>query len=110
MARVIAAQTIKALGDDIVNLRRQKEILEREHRQRGDIIDKQAADMRLKLDELEILYSDRDRLTAALEVCVRRLASPQVEKMGDRRRAGWRANSYTNEQSSLYQDATPLRG
>lgn len=37
-----------------------------------------------------VLQSDRDRLTAALESCTRRLASPEAEL--DRTRAGWRAS------------------
>lgn len=40
------------------------------------------------VSQLAVLQSDRDRLTAALEVCTRRLASPAADQ--DATRAGWR--------------------
>lgn len=41
------------------------------------------------LNQIDVLRSDRDRLTVALEVCTRRLASPGADS--DPSRAGWRA-------------------
>lgn len=48
--------------------------------------------------QLLVVQSDRDRLTAALETCTRRLASPTAEK--DATRAGWRAANLAASQYS----------
>lgn len=48
--------------------------------------------------QIGVLQSDRDRLTAALEVVTRRLASPAAETVPSR--AGWRAANEANARSS----------
>lgn len=53
------------------------------------------------IDEVAILRSDRDRLTAVVEVCTRRIASPEVESIGDIRRAGWRAQTQSRDMHSV---------
>jgi chromosome segregation ATPase len=57
-----------------------------------------AEDLKRANDHILVLQGDRDRLTTALEVCTRRLASPYADK--DPSRGGWRsANQMTEERS-----------
>jgi len=61
---------------------------------------------------IQVLLSDRDRLTAAIEILSRRLASPTADKHAHR--AGWRAQNETpfplrGIEKALHNQATDQR-
>lgn len=62
--------------------------------------------------QIEVLSSDRDRLTTVVEVLSRRIVSPRAET--DARRAGWRHNRYAAGEAQTVnqaeQKATDRRG
>jgi len=84
---------LRAQAGQIAQL--QKDLIAAEQRLRTALDDKldETASYRRELDaahdHLTVLKSDRDRLTVALEVCTRRLASPGADR--DLTRGGWRA-------------------
>jgi len=73
----------------------QKDLIAAEQRLRTVLDDKineadrHTRELTAAYDHTTVLQSDRDRLTVALEVCARRLASPAADR--DVRRGGWRA-------------------
>jgi len=99
MPRITKTEAINALGKEIEGLRSSKVGLQAER----DQLVRQNDDLRRRLEEEQdyatVLASDRDRLTAALEVYTRRFASPNAERL--LARAGWRANSLVSRGESL---------
>lgn len=55
-------------------------------------------ELEIRSSRLMVLQSDRDRLTAAIEVMARRHASPSAEN--DRTRAGWRHAQANSEEAT----------
>lgn len=81
-------QEIKASRVDMARSEDGRRELLRQVAQAQQVIDQRGIEQQRLEDHILVLQSDRDRITAALEVCVRRLASPHAE--ANIARGGWR--------------------
>ncbi len=82
-------ETITALEAKIAQMKECLEATHRRYRREIEEINQENWQRHTSMsDQLAVLQSDRDRLTATVEVLSRRLASPTADK--DARRAGWR--------------------
>lgn len=80
--------TIAELGKSAVALQQKHDALARENEMLRRQVESTAQRLNEEIEYTQVLQGDRDRLTAALELCTRRLASPYAERQ--LARAGWR--------------------